>query len=75
MIQRAREGDQKPFKRGRITLQKKNTTLRQLIVEISKQSGMGFKVDDFALTFFPPGSKAVPEKDAPMPEPPVGKAE
>ena len=74
VIRRAREGDQKSFKRGLITLQKKNATLRELIVEISKQSGMGFKVDDFALTFFPPSSKAVPEKHAPMPEPPVAKA-
>ena len=74
VIRGNREGNDKSFKPGRITLQKKNATLRELISETSKQSGMGFKVDDFAVTFFPPSSKAVPEKDAPMPEPPVAKA-
>ncbi len=74
VIRVPRKVDGKAFELGVITLQVKNITLRQLIVEISKQSGMGFKVDDFALTFFPPDSKAVPEKDAPMPEAPVAKA-
>ncbi len=74
VIRGARKEDQKGFKQGRITLQKKNVTLRELIIEISKQSGMGFKTDDFAVTFFAPSSKAVPGKDAPIPEPPVAKA-
>ncbi len=74
VIRMPRKVDEKAFEPRLITLQKEKVTLREIIVEISKQSGMGFKVDDFALTFFPPDSKAVPEKHAPMPEPPVAKA-
>ena len=73
-IRGAHKEDQKGFKRGLINLENNNATLRELIVEISKQSGMGFKTGDFAVTFFAPSSKAVPGKDAPMPEPPVAKA-
>jgi len=53
----------------RVTLEKKNATLRELIVEICQLAGMEFRVDDNALTIYPPGGMDTARRAEPKPKP------
>jgi bla regulator protein blaR1 len=68
VLKKPSEEDHAIFKPRLITFQKNNITLRGLVIEIRKQSGMEFKVDDFGLVFFPPEVAEKLEKVAPMPK-------
>jgi len=64
----------KPIKPGRITLGKKNASMREIVVEICQIAGMEFRVDDTALIIYPRGAIAALEaavessKSEPKPE-------
>lgn len=63
----------KPFNLDRITFQKRNLTIREFVVEICQLAGMEFRVDDNALTIYPPGGLDGAIKSEPKPKP-VGAA-
>lgn len=63
----------KPFNLDKITFQKRNLTIREFIVEICQLAGMEFRVDDNAVTIYPPGGLDTARKAEPKPKP-VGAA-
>ena len=60
---------------ARLTVNLKDASVRKVLTEIARSSGMRFKVDAFAITFVPAGEKDSPP-EPPRPEPPKlrGKA-
>jgi len=68
VIQLPPPGTPDAFDPEKVTLKKKNASIREIVVEICQQTGMAFRVDDFALIIHPFGA-AYMEKSEPKQKP------